>query len=198
MNERLGIKALNRDQSATKWKGEKRMKRQHFLPFTKSHRKHKDERERGGKGRERERGEGERERELVPQCWITHDCLAWNYSIPPPPSRRNYPLALFATLSFNYASTTISLASPRLVHLHSNPAGTPLVIIFPRVAWSLVGFSYTRKTVVISRFCNDRDFEVCCGHRELPRDRLRLYVRRILSPYQPMHWGLRIWIRIGD
>lgn len=75
----------------------------------------------------------------------------------PPPSRRNYPLALFATLSFNYASTTIFLASPRLVHLHPNPAGSPLVIIFPRVAWSLVGFSSARKTAVISRFCDDRE-----------------------------------------
>lgn len=65
------------------------------------------------------------------------------------------PLALFATLSFNYASTTISLASPCLVHLLPNPAGSSLVIIFPRVAWSLVGFSYARKTAVISRFCND-------------------------------------------
>lgn len=65
-------------------------------------------------------------------------------------------MALFATLSFNYASTTIFLVSPRLVHLHPNPAGSPLVIIFPRVAWSLVGFPSARKTAVISRFCDGR------------------------------------------
>lgn len=41
------------------------MKRQHFLPFTESHRKHKDERERErGEGGEKERG-GRRERESL-------------------------------------------------------------------------------------------------------------------------------------
>lgn len=132
--------------------------------------------------REREReGEGRGgARELISQRWITHDCLAWNYSIPPPLSRRNYPLALFATLSFNYASTTIFLASPRLVHLHPNPAGSPLVIIFPRVAWSLVGFPSARKTAVVGRFSEDRDSGKGWGHRELLRDRLGLFVRRIL------------------
>lgn len=153
------------DRSVTKWKGERRMKRQ-FRPFKESHRKGKeDERREKRWGREEvrrereeeEEGEKEKARQLIPQRWITHDCLAWNYSIPPPPSRRNYPLALFATLSFNYASTTIFLASPRLVHLHPNPAGSPLVIIFPRVAWSLVGFPSARKTAVISRFWDDRE-----------------------------------------
>jgi len=58
-------------------------------------------------GRRKGWGEREREKEKEPvsRRWITHDCLAWNYSIPPPLSRRNYPLALlFTTLSFNYAS----------------------------------------------------------------------------------------------
>lgn len=134
-------------------------------------RKGRSERRKGGReGREREKA-----RQLIPQRWITHDCLAWNYSIPPPPSRRNYPLALFATLSFNYASTTIFLASPRLVHLHPNPAGSPLVIIFPRVARALVGFLSARKTAVISRFCDDCDSGKGWEHHELLRDRLRSF-----------------------
>jgi len=74
--------------------------------------------------------------------------------------------------------------------IYANPAGTSLVIIFPRVAWSLVGFSYTRKTAVISRFCNDRDSGK--GHRESFHDRLRLFVRWISSPYRTTHWRLRI------
>lgn len=55
----------------------------------------------------------------------------------PPPSRRNYPLALFATLSFNYASTADPLA-PVWAHVSLKPpAGAPLIIIFPRVALSV-------------------------------------------------------------
>lgn len=93
------------DRITARWKEEK-IKRWHlslFLLPTKSRTK--------GEERLRRKREG-----LVPRCWITHDCLAWNYSIPP-------PLSVVET-------TPWLCCSPRFhsimhLHLHYRPSALP-------------------------------------------------------------------------
>lgn len=67
--------------------------------------------ENSGGGEERQR-----QRATYTRRWITHDCLAWNYSISPSPLSHptNHPprlVRLFAALSFNYASSLTRVSS---------------------------------------------------------------------------------------
>lgn len=93
----------------------------------------------------------------------------WLEIIAFPPSRRNYPLTLFATLSFNYASTTIPPAPPtpvHQVHLHPKPRGRSLLLLFSRVrlSRSTVASVFLQREKPLSspaqRFCDARGREL--------------------------------------
>lgn len=108
IRQRRGTKVRQNEKQRREWRGSVI-----FSPsgnHVEKAKKMREEREDG------EGGERKRERELIPQRWITHDCLAWNYSIPPPPSRRNYPLGsvrhAFIQLCIHHYLPRVSLLGP--------------------------------------------------------------------------------------